>query len=90
MVRTSVLLPAPFGPSSVVISPAGIRRLPGRGREHEVERVGTATDEHHLTGQVDQLVKTMHADDVSALLYGQECQYLGRRITPLAKADGGL
>lgn len=43
-----------------------------------------------LTGQVDQLVKTMHADDVAALLYGQECQYLGRRITPLAKADGGL
>ena len=43
-----------------------------------------------LTGQVDQLIKTMTADDVAALLYEQECTYLGRRITPLARSDGGL
>jgi 3-hydroxyisobutyrate dehydrogenase-like beta-hydroxyacid dehydrogenase len=43
-----------------------------------------------LTGQVDQLIKTMTAGDVAALLYEQECTYLGRRITPLARSDGGL
>jgi 3-hydroxyisobutyrate dehydrogenase-like beta-hydroxyacid dehydrogenase len=43
-----------------------------------------------LTGQVDQLVKTMTAGDVAALLYEQECTYLGRRISPLASSEGGL
>jgi 3-hydroxyisobutyrate dehydrogenase-like beta-hydroxyacid dehydrogenase len=43
-----------------------------------------------LTGQVDQLIKTMKTDDVSALLYGPECTYLGRPVAPLAKVDGGL
>ena len=43
-----------------------------------------------LTGQVDQLIKTMTADDVAALLYQPECSYLGRRIVPLAAAEGGL
>jgi 3-hydroxyisobutyrate dehydrogenase-like beta-hydroxyacid dehydrogenase len=43
-----------------------------------------------LTGQVDQLIKTMTADDVAALLYRSECSYLGRLIGPLTKADGGL
>jgi 3-hydroxyisobutyrate dehydrogenase-like beta-hydroxyacid dehydrogenase len=43
-----------------------------------------------LTGQVDQLIKTMKADDVAALLYGPECTYLGRPVAPLARADGGL
>ena len=43
-----------------------------------------------LSLQVDQLIKTMTAADVAALLYGPECSYLGRRIAPLAKADGGL
>jgi 3-hydroxyisobutyrate dehydrogenase-like beta-hydroxyacid dehydrogenase len=43
-----------------------------------------------LSGQVDQLIKTMTAADVSALLYGPECTYLGRRVAPLARADGGL
>jgi 3-hydroxyisobutyrate dehydrogenase-like beta-hydroxyacid dehydrogenase len=43
-----------------------------------------------LTGQVDQLIKTMTADDVAALLYEPECTYLGRRITPLPADDGGL
>lgn len=43
-----------------------------------------------LSLQVDQLIKTMTAADVAALLYGPECNYLGRRIAPLAKADGGL
>jgi 3-hydroxyisobutyrate dehydrogenase-like beta-hydroxyacid dehydrogenase len=43
-----------------------------------------------LSGHVDQLIKTMSAADVAALLYGPECTYLGRPICPLAKADGGL
>jgi 3-hydroxyisobutyrate dehydrogenase-like beta-hydroxyacid dehydrogenase len=43
-----------------------------------------------LTGQVDQIIKTMTAADVAALLYEQECTYLGRRVAPLAVADGGL
>lgn len=43
-----------------------------------------------LTGQVDQLVKTMTADDVRALLYGEECTYLGRTVAPMSRADGGL
>lgn len=43
-----------------------------------------------LTGQVDQLVKTLTAADVSALLYGPECTYLGRPVAPLASEDGGL
>ena len=32
-----------------------------------------------LSGQVDQLIKTMTAADVAALLYGPECTYLGRQ-----------
>lgn len=43
-----------------------------------------------LTGQVDQLIKTMTAADVAALLYEPECNYLGRKVTALAQADGGL
>jgi 3-hydroxyisobutyrate dehydrogenase-like beta-hydroxyacid dehydrogenase len=43
-----------------------------------------------LSGHVDQLIKTLSAADVAALLYGPECSYLGRSIAPLAKADGGL
>lgn len=43
-----------------------------------------------LSGQVDQLIKTMTAADVAALLYGPECQYLGRPVAAMAKADGGL
>jgi 3-hydroxyisobutyrate dehydrogenase-like beta-hydroxyacid dehydrogenase len=43
-----------------------------------------------LTGQVDQLIKTLTAADVSALLYESECSYLGRRVAPLARADGGV
>ncbi len=43
-----------------------------------------------LSSQVDQLIKTMSAADVAALLYGPECNYLGRRIAPMATADGGL
>jgi 3-hydroxyisobutyrate dehydrogenase-like beta-hydroxyacid dehydrogenase len=43
-----------------------------------------------LSGQVDQLIKTMTAADVAALLYGPECSYLGRRVAPLARAEGGL
>jgi 3-hydroxyisobutyrate dehydrogenase-like beta-hydroxyacid dehydrogenase len=43
-----------------------------------------------LTGHVDQLIKTMGPADVAALLHGPECTYLGRRVAPMAKADGGL
>ncbi|OBF39470.1 oxidoreductase [Mycobacterium sp. ACS1612] len=43
-----------------------------------------------LTGQIDQLIKTLTAADVADLLYGPECSYLGRRVAPLAKAEGGL
>jgi 3-hydroxyisobutyrate dehydrogenase-like beta-hydroxyacid dehydrogenase len=43
-----------------------------------------------LSSQVDQLIKTMSAADVAALLYGPECTYLGRRIAPMATSDGGL
>jgi 3-hydroxyisobutyrate dehydrogenase-like beta-hydroxyacid dehydrogenase len=43
-----------------------------------------------LAGQVDQLIKTLTAADVAALLYGPECTYLGRRVAPMAEADGGL
>jgi 3-hydroxyisobutyrate dehydrogenase-like beta-hydroxyacid dehydrogenase len=43
-----------------------------------------------LTGQVDQLVKTLTAADVAALLYGPECSYLGRAVTALPPADGGV
>lgn len=43
-----------------------------------------------LSGHVDQLIKTLTAADVEALLFGPECTYLGRPVTPLAKADGGL
>jgi 3-hydroxyisobutyrate dehydrogenase-like beta-hydroxyacid dehydrogenase len=43
-----------------------------------------------LAGQVDQLIKTLTAADVAALLYGPECTYLGRRVAPMTEADGGL
>lgn len=43
-----------------------------------------------LSGHVDQLIKTLTAADVAALLYGPECSYLGRRVAPMAKSDGGL
>jgi hypothetical protein len=43
-----------------------------------------------LTGQVDQLVKSLSAADVAALLYGEQCSYLGRAIAPLTTAEGGL
>jgi 3-hydroxyisobutyrate dehydrogenase len=43
-----------------------------------------------LAGQIDQLVKLLSAADVKALLYGQECSYLGRTIAPLTSEEGGL
>lgn len=43
-----------------------------------------------LAGQVDQLVKLFHADDVSALLYGPDASYLGRKVLPLKPEEGGL
>ncbi|WGL52479.1 NAD(P)-dependent oxidoreductase [Nocardioides sp. BP30] len=43
-----------------------------------------------LTGQVDQLVKSLTAGDVADLLYGEECRYLGRVVSAMSAADGGL
>lgn len=43
-----------------------------------------------LAGQVDQIIKTLNADAVKALLYGPEASYLGRTVTPLKPAEGGL
>ncbi len=43
-----------------------------------------------LAGQIDQLVKLLSAADVKALLYGDECSYLGRKISPMSVEEGGL
>jgi 3-hydroxyisobutyrate dehydrogenase len=43
-----------------------------------------------LAGQIDQLVKLLSAADVKALLYGPECTYLGRKISPMTPDEGGL
>ena len=43
-----------------------------------------------LAGQIDQLVKLLSAGDVKALLYGEECSYLGRKITAMTLEEGGL
>jgi 3-hydroxyisobutyrate dehydrogenase-like beta-hydroxyacid dehydrogenase len=43
-----------------------------------------------LAGQIDQLVKLLSAADVKALLYGDECSYLGRKVSPMSAEEGGL
>ena len=43
-----------------------------------------------LSGQVDQIIKTLKAADVKELLYGAEATYLGRTVRPLAASEGGL
>ena len=43
-----------------------------------------------LAGVTDQLVKLLSAKDVKELLYGEECSYLGRGITPMNVEEGGL
>lgn len=43
-----------------------------------------------LAGQIDQLIKTLSAADVKALLYGPEATYLGRVVRPLSREEGGL
>jgi 3-hydroxyisobutyrate dehydrogenase len=43
-----------------------------------------------LAGQTDQLVKLLTAEDVKALLYGEECRYLGVTVSPMTKEEGGL
>ena len=43
-----------------------------------------------LAGQTDQLVKLLTAADVKALLYGEECRYLGVTVSPMTKEEGGL
>ena len=43
-----------------------------------------------LAGQIDQLVKLLSAADVKALLYGDECSYLGRKVSAMSAEEGGL
>ena len=43
-----------------------------------------------LSGQVDQLIKLFHADQVKGLLYGPEAEYLGRKIKPMTPEEGGV
>ena len=43
-----------------------------------------------LFGQVDQLVKRLGPDQVKELLYGEEAEYLGRRVVPLDRQSGGF
>ena len=43
-----------------------------------------------LAGQVDQIIKTLTAADVKALLYGEEASYLGRKVAAMASDEGGL
>lgn len=43
-----------------------------------------------LAGQVDQIIKSLKADDVKGLLYGPEANYLGRVVRPLPASEGGL
>ena len=43
-----------------------------------------------LSGQVDQLIKLLKADDVKALLYGPEARYLGVTVAPMSPEEGGL
>jgi len=43
-----------------------------------------------LAGLTDQLVKLLTAADVKALLYGEECRYLGVEVSPMSKEEGGL
>ncbi len=43
-----------------------------------------------LYGHVDQLIKFFHADQVKALLYGNESQYLGKPVIPMTPEEGGL
>jgi 3-hydroxyisobutyrate dehydrogenase len=43
-----------------------------------------------LAGLTDQLVKLLTAADVKALLYGEECRYLGVEVSPMSREEGGL
>lgn len=43
-----------------------------------------------LYGQVDQLVKRLGPDRVRDLLHGAEAEYLGQRVVPLGREEGGL
>jgi len=43
-----------------------------------------------LAGQVDQIIKSLKADDVKGLLYGEEASYLGRTVRPMSPAEGGV
>jgi len=43
-----------------------------------------------LAGQVDQIIKSLKADDVKGLLYGEEASYLGRTVRAMSPAEGGV
>jgi len=42
-----------------------------------------------LFGQVDQLVKLLGPDQVRDLLHGGRAEYLGRKVLPMSRAEGG-
>lgn len=43
-----------------------------------------------LAGQVDQIIKSLKADDVKGLLYGEEASYLGKTVRAMSPAEGGV
>jgi len=43
-----------------------------------------------MAGLTDQLVKVLKAKDVKALLYGEDCDYMGVHVTPMTREEGGL
>lgn len=43
-----------------------------------------------LAGQVDQIIKSLKADDVKGLLYGEEASYLGKTVRAMTPAEGGV
>lgn len=43
-----------------------------------------------MAGLTDQMIKTLKAKDVKALLYGPECDYMGVNVKPMTSEEGGL
>ena len=43
-----------------------------------------------MAGLTDQLIKLFSAKDVKALLYGPECEFLGKTVKPMTREEGGL
>ncbi len=43
-----------------------------------------------MAGLTDQMIKTLKPKDVSALLYGPECDYMGVHVAPMTPEEGGF